>query len=134
MHPSQYRPTPVSTTPSRRLNTLAALAECHGLGFDLQQTIDGSNKYTEQYQVTVRAAYPSGAFLQVLASRSKTRNPLRPWHFYLTYTSPAKNPATAYMKRWDTRLVKHFYYRVVESNFLSKMTSLSARMAQLDRT
>lgn len=137
MHPSQYLPTPVSTTPSRRLNTLAAKAQTQGLRVDLHRTIAEDNLHSQQYRLQVSAPFPGTATLQVLASRSKHRRPLRPWNYYLTYTKTRDGEPsiiTHYMKRWDSLLVRGLYHLVEMDTFQAKVSSLSARMAQLDQT
>lgn len=120
-HPAYYNPTVVSTTPSRRLNTLAARAQAVGLHTALYRTVDGSNGYTEQYSLRVTVPFPGLHCMEILATRSKTRRPLRPWHFYLTYAIKGETKATRYMRRWNARTVEYFYGQTGRAHLLSSV-------------
>lgn len=125
-HPAYYNPTVVSATPSRRLNTLAARAQAVGLHTALYRTVDGSNGYTEQYSLRITVPFPGLHYMEILATRSKTRRPLRPWHFYLTYMVKGETKATRYMRRWHAPTVEYFY---AETRHAQLLTSIALTLA-----
>lgn len=117
-HPSLFKPTVVQTTPSRRLNTLAARAQAAGMHVAMHRTIPASNKYSAQYRLRITVPHPGLHSLEILASRGKSRWPLQPWHFYLSYAIKGEMLYARHMSRWNASLVEEHYARARHAQLL----------------
>lgn len=129
-HPSLFQTKAVPVTPSRRLNTLAARAQARGLHTALHRTMPADNRYSEQYRLRITVPHPGLHCLEIMATRSKTRFPLQPWHFYLTYAIKGETKATSYMRRWRANTVEYYLAQCTRSHVVALISrALAARAA-----